>query len=147
MADITDRVELRFVYSNDRGLQGDVEFTDFPTQIARLRHGVDGCPAPRLTGQYEHGTLSRVEEGYGAFSLHLTWAREYPAGEVAAACGDGWRRVSASSDEDLQLLSFPPSSFFFLGEVGESIRILPGSNTIIVTEEGWTWTYRLSPAR
>lgn len=145
-ADVADRVELRFVYSNDRGLQGEVEFTDFPTQIAGLRHGVDGCPAPRLGGPYEHGTLSQVEEGYGAYSLHLTWARKYPAGEVAAACGQGWRKVSEFSDEELQLLSFPPSSFFFLGDIGESIRILPGSNTIIVTEGNWTWTFVLSPA-
>ncbi len=148
VADVKDRVELVFTYSSTgEGLLGEVKFKDFPSEVSQIRHPTDGCAAPSLSGAYEHHTIQKVEDGYGGY-LHVTSVRQYPAAEVAVLCSEGRKGIPAATEEEMEQFTVPAGTLLALmeGNDDESLRVFPDRDTIVVTEGGWTWTYKLTPA-
>lgn len=146
-ADVVDRVELQLIYDQTgAGLVGAPTVTNFPSESRNVRNGAEGCTPPEVTAPYEHYTILKVENGYGG-ALHLTTTRTHAAGKVTAVCTGKSHAVPAKVIEELEQFAVPAATLLALapGDGGSNIETFPQSDTIVVKDNGWTWTYKLTP--
>jgi len=148
-ADVRDRAELDFIYDQTGGgLVGPARFQDHPSRVTGLRNGAKGCAAPTIKDPYEHFTILKVENQPGS-GLMLTTVRKLAAGQVPAVCTGAPQSHPGRMKEEQVQLTVPSPSLLGLSEKDSdaSLRAFPKTDTIVVRDGGWTWTYKLTAAR
>lgn len=147
-AEVRDRVEMTFIYDQTgAGLVGEVAVQDFPSTVTDVRSREKTCEAPEIDAPYEHYTVRGVENGVGGY-LHVTSVRNYAGGNAPALCSGSRVDIAARTEEALDQLVVPAATLLALptNSDGSNLVADPGTDTIVVQEGGWSWTYRLTPA-
>lgn len=148
-AAVKDRVELEFVFDQTGGgLLGAAKVTNHPSTVADIRDYGSNCDAPSISDPYEHATVTKAENGYGG-ELHLTTVRKLAGGAVSVQCTGGRKQVAAAAKEEVTQLGVPAPGLLALPkeELDESLQVFPRTDTIVVKDGGWTWTFKLSAVK
>jgi hypothetical protein len=145
-APVKDRVELAFDWNQgEMKIVGTPVIKNFPSTTGAPA-AVEGCPAPRVTGTYEHATVAAVTGFDYNPLLQLTATRTFAAGSIPSrgetAC-DVWTDSPAATEPAEAGLMVLPSMYLGMPSSGD-IKVDAARSTITNVQEGWTNTYKLS---
>jgi hypothetical protein len=149
-APVKDHVEITFetTTEGDGGLVGTPAIVNFPSEMGPMRNGAEGCRAPTVSGPYEHATVERVENGLGG-QLAMTVRREYPEGKVPVACTGGDQASPKHVSTDRVDLVVPGIALLAMGDqaASETLQIAADRKSLVVRDDGWTYTYTPTKVR
>jgi hypothetical protein len=138
-AQVRDRVVVEFVVgATDGRLKDKPAIRNEPSEVGDLQPQPKGCRRPELKGKFEFYTLEAIEplSPGGPLVPYATvrFSRNYPDMIVASVC-TGPRAVAARSEQQARQLMIPTQGQFLQQK----------TDTIVVQELGWTWTYEATP--
>jgi hypothetical protein len=110
-----------------------------------------GCPATKLEGAFEFATVTGLKDmppgvGLDVKRDHPDGAVPHPAPETGgAACGHAWQTVAPQSTT-AQGSGFvvPPAMTLAVPGI---VPISPDGKSLILKENGWTWTFTPTPVK
>jgi hypothetical protein len=146
-APVTDRVEIGFDWNQgEMKLVGAPVIKNFPATKGAAASTPD-CPAPRVTGTYDHLDVTTVAGLDYNPVLQLTGTRSFAAGSFPTKDEDVcnvWNESPAATEPaDLGLLVLP-SMYFGMPAARGDIKIDAARATMTNVQQGWTNTYKLS---
>lgn len=143
----------RFVIDVDWNLRqnapiGQPKFINSKSTSAGVRTTDKDCPAPLLTGEYEHFEITAVSAGDGQPRLALTGTRNFPAGNIALQCpaSKSLSPAPAKQEQVTDYVALPLPMMLAIGAVSmPGAAISPDKKSIILKGKGWTYTYTPTP--
>jgi hypothetical protein len=149
-AAVKDRVEINLVWDQTTAqLVGTPTFKNFASDVRNPRNAEPKCAPPVLTSPYEHFTFERLENGLGG-ALMMTSVRGYAETQVATVCTGARVTVPAKNVRGEEDFVVPGAMILAMPAAGQAnIVSINAKTSTIVTKgrEGWTWTFKLSPAK
>jgi hypothetical protein len=147
VADVTDRVEVDFDWSNStRGLVGEPKIRNFPASLSNLRNGEAKCATPALHGKWEYD-LTSVEQDpvRGGLTVLLHSSTHIPAIDVPKFCTGAPKRSQEriETDESGNMITVP----YPVRLVRDGATFSPDPKRLVQKELGWTYTFTPSPLR
>jgi len=135
VADVTEQVEFEFTWPLEEGAQPKA-LPNIPTKVNNLRDGSAVCPAPMLTGTYEHFDLKRITV-IGTMFVLVGERRTPDLDEyVPASRCKGTHSIQGQVREEQLLVTAPPE--LLTGPV-------PKGQVLKQHDQGWTWTFTPIP--
>jgi hypothetical protein len=147
---VKDRVEIALRWDQTTAqLVGVPRFKNFKTDVISVRNAEPKCAPPVLNTPYEHFTLDKVEDGLGG-ALKTTSTRTFAGGDVATFCTGARVRVVGKAVQEPSDLVLPGAMLLAMPSAasGNLVSVDAKTSTIVTTDgKGWTWTFKLSPAK
>lgn len=147
---VKDRVEIALRWDQTTAqLVGVPTFKNFKSDVINVRNEEPKCAPPVLNTPYEHFTLDKVENGLSG-ALKITSTRTFASGDVATFCTGARVRVVGKAAQEPSDLVLPGAMLLAMPSAagGNLVSVDAKSGTIVTTDgEGWTWTFRLTPAK
>lgn len=148
---VTDRVEIGFDWDqNQYQTVGTPTFRNFPATNAALPADAK-CGAPRVTGLYDHITITKIGKAAGP-TIAIETKRDYPAADIPylgeTECG--LDHAAAKTEASPMSLLVPPTMYFGMPAAGgATVTVSKEKGTITLTDaaNGWTWIYKPTPVR
>ena len=144
---ITDRYEISFDWSpTSMAMVGKATWKNFPTNVPEMSGGK--CPAPKITGSYDHIEVVDAKTGLPASnSLELSIKRSYPAAVMTYPNENGVctpLEVPAGTTMDKEGLIVPLGMYFAMPQaVPANITVGKDGKTMTLKDREWTYTYTL----
>jgi hypothetical protein len=147
---VKDRVEIALRWDQTTAqLVGVPTFKNFKSDVINVRNAEPKCAPPVLNTPYEHFTLDKVENGLSG-ALKMTSTRTFAGGDVVTFCTSARVRVVGKTVQEPSELVLPGAMLLAMPSAasGNLVSVDSKSSTIVTTDgEGWTWTFKLSPAK
>jgi len=145
VADVTDRVEFAFDWSNATGgLVGEPAIRNFPASLNSLRNGEANCAKPTLDGKWEFD-LTSVEQDpvRRGVTLLLHSSTVIPAIDVPQFCTGAPKRSKEriETDDSRKMITVP----YPVRLVRDGAAFSPDPKQLVMEELGWTYTFSPSP--
>jgi hypothetical protein len=148
-AQVTDRVEINVRWDQTTAqLVGKPTFKNFTSDVKYPRNAEAKCAPPVLKSPYEHFTFEKMENGLGG-ALQMTSVRSYAEAQVATFCTGARVTVPAKDVREPADFALPGAMILAMPAVGQGgiVSIDAKTGTIVKKDDqGWTWTFKLSPA-
>ena len=149
-AQVTDRVEINLRWDQTTAqLAGKPTFKNFTSDLKYPRNAEVKCAPPVLKGPYEHFTLEKLENGLGG-ALTITSVRSYAETQVATFCAGARVTIPAKEVREPADFVVPGAMILAMPAVGQGgiVSIDAKAGTIVRKDDhGWTWTFKLTPAK
>lgn len=147
---VKDHVEISFEYTNEGngGLLGTPTVINATTELGALRNGADGCQAPTISGDYEHATIERIENGLSG-QLAMIVRTDYPAGTVPIMCSGKGEPSAARSTTTQEDLIVPGIMMLAMGDeaASDELQIAKDKKSMIIKRNGWNYVYTPTKVR
>lgn len=141
---VTDSVTLDFDWKiRERTAVGAVKFSDGTSQVAGLRNSAQYCPAPVLSGRYEHITVASVAPDE-AGRLLIKGTRDYPALSAPLECPASLKLMplAAARAEVREYVAVPEPMLLAVGSMGKAgVEVAPDGKSFTIAAGQWRWTY------
>lgn len=144
---VTDRYEISFDWNpTSMGVVGKPTFKNFPSKSSQMPGGK--CPAPRVSGSYEHVEVVDAKTGPPTSnSLELSIRRTYPAAVIDYPNEKGVctsLNIPATTTMDTQGLLVPLGMYLAMPQaVPSNINVGKDGQTMTLKDAAWTYTYKL----
>jgi hypothetical protein len=149
-AAVKDRVEIDLRWDQTTAqLVGTPTFKNFKSDVVNPRNAEPKCAPPVLTSPYEHYTIEKLENGLGG-ALQMTAARSYAGASVTTFCTGARVTVPAKVVREPTDFVVPGAMLLAMpaGSQGPNVTVNPTASTIVTKDgKGWTWTFKLTPAK
>jgi len=149
-AQVTDRVEIDVRWDQTTAqLVGKPAFKNFTSDLKYPRNAEAKCAPPVLKSPYEHATLEKIENGLGG-ALRMTSVRRYAEAQVATFCTGARVTVPAKDVREPADFVLPGAMILAMPAVGQGGIVSVDAKTATIVrkdDQGWTWTFKLSPAK
>jgi hypothetical protein len=153
-APVTDRAEFEFDWNqNEMSLVGKPVIRNFPTKTGALAP-LPGCPGTKVEGPFEFATIVALKvvpyQGLG-----LAIRRDHPGGATpqpakesgGAPCGHAWDQVAPKADTSDKGLQVPPGMMLAMPPKLSPFPLTKDGKSLIVKDQGWTWTFTPTPVK
>ena len=149
-AAVKDRVEIDLRWDQTTAqLVGEPTFKNYKSDVVNPRNAEPKCAPPVLSSPYEHFTIEKVENGLGG-ALQMIGTRNYAAASVTTFCTGARVAVPAKAVREPTDFVLPGAMLLAMPAAvqGNIVSIDAKSSTIVTKDgKGWTWTFKLTPAK
>jgi hypothetical protein len=141
-ADVTDRVVIDLTWKMSEGkLVGTPTITNEKSTIKNLSNYDPKCNPPTLKGEYEHFTLLSIKDGIPG-SAEMQVQRVYPPVNVIQFCSGAPKAVAGKTETTVEEFGVVSPMLFAMPLTdNKEVAISADKKSIIVTRNGWTWTF------